>query len=334
MSDSPQPGPDQAAFLPEEAFDSAATRADPPPEKVLVVDDEQAARESVVDFLRLEGYEVSEASDGETALQMVEREHYNVVVTDLVMPRMDGLAFMKAARQFERHTEYIVMTGFASWETAVEAMKLGAADYLPKPLNFDLLRIVVARTLEKQRLAEWARQAEYYRRLAQTDGLTALYNHRFFQQLLAAEMSRAQRFKRPLSLIMLDVDRFKAYNDAYGHQAGDRALQHLARLLKRSSRNYDLIARYGGEEFVIILPETDKRLAAEVAERVRAAVAETPIEHAEASQGEYITVSLGVAGFPQDAMEKGDLVRKADRALYRAKRRGRNQVCIYEADDA
>src|SRR6185503_12845207 len=115
-------------------------------------------------------------------------------------------------------------------------------DYLPKPFPLELLRMVVGRTLHAQQLVERAQQASMYERLAHTDELTELHNYRFFQQSLSAEINRAQRFKRSLSLIMLDLDQFKAYNDVYGHQAGDLALQQLGQLLRRSSRSYDLVA--------------------------------------------------------------------------------------------
>jgi two-component system, cell cycle response regulator len=304
------------------------------PRKILVVDDEEAVRRAVADILRLDGYDVCEAGDGHTALQHMEQEPFELVVTDLVMPAMDGLTLVKMAQQRGYRAAYIVMTGFASMDSAVEAMKLGAADYLPKPFPLDLLRLVVARTLEKQQLAERARQAEVYEKLAHTDGLTELYNYRFFQRLLSVEMSRAQRFQRPLSLIMLDVDDFKMYNDVYGHQAGDQALRQLARLLRRSSRSYDLVARYGGDEFVVILPETNKKTAAEVAERIRTFVEKTRIEDEHQGLGWHITASLGIASFPEDAAERADLIRKADQALYHAKTCGRNRTSLYGELDA
>jgi diguanylate cyclase (GGDEF)-like protein len=291
-----------------------------------VVDDEEAVRRLIVDILRIDGYEVSEAGDGVEALQQLEREHFDVVLTDMVMPRMDGLTLLKTARQLDHQAAYIVMTAYASWDSAVEAIKSGAEDYVPKPCHLELLRLVVARTLGKRRLEERARQAELYERLAHTDGLTDLYNYRFFQQLLSVEMSRAQRFRRPLSLIMLDIDHFKAYNDIYGHQAGDHALHQLAILLQRSSRSYDLVARYGGDEFVIILPETDKGTAAEVAERIRACVEQASSTGSDGPPGQQLTTSLGIASFPQDATDTADLIRKADRALYHAKSKGRNRL--------
>jgi two-component system, cell cycle response regulator len=306
----------------------------PPPCRILVVDDEAALRQTVVDVLRHDGYDVYEASHGAAALECLERQPFALVITDIVMPQMDGLTFIKAANQRGYHPAYVVMTGYHSWDAAVEAMKLGAADYLPKPFPLELLRLVVGRTLHVQRLAERAHQADLYEKLAHTDGLTELYNYRFFQQLLSAELNRAQRFNRALSLIMLDLDHFKAYNDIYGHQAGDQALRQLGQLLRRSSRSYDSVARYGGDEFAIILPETSQEVATEVAERIRVGVETATIVGDPQAPNAHFTASLGVANFPEDATQQPDLIRKADLALYQAKTCGRNRVSGYDAAQA
>jgi diguanylate cyclase (GGDEF)-like protein len=163
--------------------------------------------------------------------------------------------------------------------------------------------------------------------LARTDGLTSLRNHRAFQEAFAFELERSRRTKRPLSLIMLDVDHFKAYNDTHGHPGGDRVLRSVAKILQANLRTVDVVARYGGEEFVVLLLETPGLDAALVAEKLRAAVADTPFEGAEASQpGGKLTISLGLASFPLQATTGEALLALADAALYRAKHAGRNQV--------
>ncbi len=163
-------------------------------------------------------------------------------------------------------------------------------------------------------------------RLAVTDGLTGLYNHKHFHEALAAEVNRARRYGHPISLLLVDIDRFKAYNDAWGHQAGDALLRTLAGIFKAAARENDLVARYGGEEFAIILPQTDKRQATALAKRLCRTVERRRCKGEEILPGGRLTISLGVAAYPEDGVQAADLVGRADQALYRAKNLGRNQV--------
>jgi len=159
--------------------------------------------------------------------------------------------------------------------------------------------------------------------LSITDGLTGLYNHRHFQEQLEVEVKRAQRYDLNLSLIMIDLDHFKEFNDTYGHLEGDTLLRKIAQILKSCLRETDFVARYGGEEFGVILPETNKEGASIASERVRRSIS----EHTFGEVGAKMTVSLGVASYPDDACFRADLIKKADEALYRAKREGRNRTC-------
>jgi len=167
-------------------------------------------------------------------------------------------------------------------------------------------------------------------RLASTDGLTGLYNHKHFHEALGAEFSRAHRYAYPISLLLVDIDHFKSYNDAWGHQAGDGLLRDLAGTFKAAARQNDLVARYGGEEFVFVLPQTDKRQATALAKRLCRAVERRRCEGEEVLPGGRLTVSIGVAEYPaEDVLHAADLVGRADQALYRAKSLGRNQVQVW-----
>lgn len=171
-----------------------------------------------------------------------------------------------------------------------------------------------------------------FKRQALIDELTNIYNRRHFEDRLEEEVQRALRHKRPLSLIMIDIDHFKNYNDKNGHPAGDRLLQKLAALLREAKRDTDILARYGGEEFSIIVPETGHKGAGELAERIREVVEEYPFQHREKQPLGKLTISLGVADIPTHAQSKKELLDSADKALYNAKESGRNQVQIAEIE--
>ncbi len=306
---------------------------DDPAASILVVDDEPGVRGVMEEILAREGYKVSTASDGVEALTLVHTQRYDLVLSDLYMPKMDGLELLKRIKDLPDSPDVIIITGHASVESAVQAMKLGAADYIPKPLNFELLRLVVSKTLNQRRLKRRAAEMEFYKLLSRLDGLTDVYNHRFFHQILAAELARAKRFQRPLSLLMIDVDYFKEYNDAWGHQAGDEVLKRLASIFKRLSRTYDTVARYGGEEFAIILPELGKETAILVGERIRQEVLATNFPGEEGLPNRQLTISLGLATYPQDATEKERLISVADEALYMAKKLGKNRLFYFERSE-
>lgn len=164
-------------------------------------------------------------------------------------------------------------------------------------------------------------------RLAITDELTSLYNRHFFMNRLDHEMERGRRYQRSLSLMMIDLDDFKNYNDTHGHQLGDRLLQDLTRCFRKLIRKTDVAARYGGEEFVILMPETVQEMAVSLAKRICVAVADYPFIHGETQPLGRVTISVGVAEFPSEADSTDSLIRKADQALYRAKEKGKNRVC-------
>jgi len=168
--------------------------------------------------------------------------------------------------------------------------------------------------------------------LSNTDRLTNLWNYGYLQHQLNEEVKRANRFNRHLSLLMADIDFFKNFNDTLGHQAGDRLLKEIAEILKTSCREVDLVARYGGEEFAIILPETFKEKAYSSAERIRKLTAAHAFHYSDSQPAKRITISIGVASFPQDASSKDDLIACADKALYVAKQTGRNRVCMFSRE--
>ena len=195
--------------------------------------------------------------------------------------------------------------------------------FTKREINFlRLMSVNATLAIEKTKLMEKIEQ------MAITDELTGLYNHRFFVKGLDEEIERARRYKHPLSLMMSDIDYFKRYNDTYGHLKGNYVLKQVAAIIKENTRKGDIAARYGGEEFAEVFVESEKSKAAEVAERMRVFIEKTHFNHAETQPGGKLTISIGVASFPEDAENMNDLIEKADNALYRAKGEGRNRMCV------
>jgi diguanylate cyclase (GGDEF)-like protein len=295
---------------------------------VLVVDDEQVMQDVMRDILSDCGYQVDVESDGEGALLRLKEKEYTLVFADVRMPKMDGMEFLRRAKHLNPDLDIIMMTGYASVDIAVEAMKLGARDFITKPFNLDHIKLVSARAIERKILKKQAEEIDYYKKISLTDGLTELFNRRYFTQLMNVEVSRSKRNSKSFCLLMIDVDDFKSYNDALGHPAGDEALKFLGWLLKHHARVSDTVCRYGGEEFSIILPETSIPEGRKAAERLRRIVEETEFDRQDVLAARNLTVSVGLACYPDDGTDAQELVQKADGALYQAKKNGKNRVVV------
>lgn len=297
---------------------------------ILVVDDEEVSRQLLTDFLSDFGYHVQTAPDGETALSLARENPFDLIITDIRMPGMSGIDLIHSIRELNLalDTNFIVITGYASIETGIAAMKEGAYDYISKPFNLEEMRVVVERALERQNLMREAKQKEYYQALSILDGLTELYNHRYFHDLIAREVNRALRYPQVFILLMIDIDDFKGFNDKYGHLAGDCALREVAKVMLRTLRKVDLICRYGGEEFAVILPQTNIQGGKDVAERLRNIIEGMDIKDEKNTFLGKVTISVGVASFPENGQSKEDLMKAADAALYQAKSQGKNKFCL------
>jgi len=278
--------------------------------KILIVDDSALVRKTLRRHLERQGFELAEAEDGERAMEQIAAFDPDLVLLDVMMPKLDGFEVarrVKADPKF-RHLYIIMLTARRENEDEISGLDVGADDYVTKPFNAGTLLARIRRGLS----------VSQERTAGVLDGLTRLYNRRVFYEFLAREQARSLRTGQPLAFIMADIDHFKAVNDTFGHQAGDDVLRELAALLRQGGRAMDLPARLGGEEFGLLLPGTPLAGAAQVAERLRATVE----AHAFAGVGR-LSISLGVA---QYRGEEHDIVEDADKAMYRAKHKGRNRV--------
>ena len=300
-------------------MDTPATR-----ERLLVVDD-QPINIQVMNEIFSAQYQVFMATGGQQALDFCHRSPPDLVLLDIVMPGMDGYevcAALKAAPD-TCDIPVIFVTAHTDASEETRGLEAGAVDFISKPVNPAVVRARVKTQLTLKR------QSDLMRQLVFLDGLTGVFNRRYFDQQLQTEMARAMRAQNPLSLIMLDVDFFKRFNDHYGHQAGDDCLRQVAQTLKETLRRpADLVARYGGEEFVCVLPETNFAQAIALAHELELSVRKKAIPHADSDLAGVVTISLGVAGFTTGTSgDAATLVAQADTQLYQAKASGRGRVC-------
>jgi diguanylate cyclase (GGDEF)-like protein len=299
--------------------------------KILLAEDQRVAARFIERMLKEIGHEVTVVPDGEVAWQIVRAGETPVLISDWLMPRLDGLELCRRIRAAEsdHYTYIILLTSRDRYEDKLQGLDAGADDFLTKPPNPHELSV-------RLRIAErivaihekLARQNRRLAELAMTDELTGVKNRRRFLEDFELYAALAVRQRMPLSLVVLDVDHFKQYNDTFGHPAGDQVLRTVAATLSQNVREHDVVARYGGEEFVVVLPATDAHPALELAERLRLALEQ------QSGTPRQVTASFGVATLDRGGGNVASLIEEADRALYRAKGSGRNRVCHFRDVDA
>lgn len=300
-----------------------------PRQRILIVDDTRENIQILAEALGV-GYKISVATNGEDALRIAGSEQApDLILLDIMMPGMDGYEVCKRLKNEERTEKIpvIFITAKIRVEDETLGLEMGAVDYITKPFSLPIVKARVKAHLELKR------NRDLLENIVHLDGLTGIRNRRFFDDALTNEWRRGGRRGSPLSLIMIDIDHFKKFNDTYGHIIGDDCLRQVADTLSDTVRRpADFVARYGGEEFSAVLPDTDADAARLIAELMRKRVESLEISHS-GSSSEVVTVSLGVATVvPRRSSDPEMLVQSADKMLYEAKEGGRNQVCCLALD--
>ena len=297
---------------------------------VLIVDDDLSVRNTMDEYIANAGFSTLAASSAEEALELIEKNDFAVVITDIRLPGLGGLELTKVIKQ-KNGSDVIVVTGYSDDYSYEEAINIGASDFVIKPVRLEELLLRLRRVLKERQLSsERTRMMQKLQKLATTDGLTKLYNSRSFYSQLELEVDRYNRYKHPLSLLLLDIDNFKEFNDNFGHLEGDKVLVRFSQIIKSCLRTNDSAYRYGGEEFTVILPETNGDEAKTVAQRIRSSLESEKFKPIP-DKNAQITISIGVTQYyPKE--ELSAFIRRADKAMYLSKKNGRNRVSVLLAE--
>lgn len=296
--------------------------------RILIVDDRQSSYERIEATLSAE-HTVDVQADPNEALFRVAEGNYELVIVSLGLKDFDGLRLCSQIRSLERTRNMPILAIAEADNNArlVRGLEIGVNDYLIRPIDKNEMLARVRTQIKKKRYTERLRDnVQASIEMAITDALTSLYNRRYMETHLSALVEQAAQRGKPIAVLILDIDFFKAINDGHGHDAGDDVLREFSMRIRKSIRNIDLACRYGGEEFVIVMPETDIAVASMVAERIRRRIATEPFPIQQGSKNLEVTISIGIAALNGAEDNAAAMLKRADTALYRAKRDGRNRV--------
>ena len=296
--------------------------------RILIVDDRPASYERIAAMLSTE-HEVEVETDANRALFHAADGNFDLLIISLDLENFDGLRLCSQLRSLER-TRNIPVLGVTEPDNnarMVRGLEIGVNDFLMRPIDQNELLARARSQVRKRRYTERLRDnVQMSIEMAITDPLTGLFNRRYMESHVATLVEQAAARSKPLTVMVLDIDYFKSINDTHGHDAGDDVLRDFALRIKRSIRGIDLACRYGGEEFVLVMPETDMAVAAMVAERLRRRIAAEPFSIQKGAKSVPVTISIGIAGLRDKDDTAASVLKRADQALYRAKRDGRNRV--------
>jgi two-component system cell cycle response regulator len=296
--------------------------------RILIVDDRQSSYERIVATLSAE-HTVDVQADPNDALFRIAEGNYELVIVSLGLKDFDGLRLCSQLRSLERMRSMPILAIAEPDNNArlVRGLEIGVNDYLVRPIDKNEMLARVRTQIKKKRYTERLRDnVQASIEMAITDALTSLYNRRYMETHLAALTEQAAQRGKPITVLILDIDFFKSINDGHGHDAGDDVLREFSLRIRKSIRNIDLACRYGGEEFVIVMPETDMAVAGMVAERIRRRIATEPFPIQQGTKNLEVTISIGIAALNGADDTAAAMLKRADTALYRAKRDGRNRV--------
>jgi len=295
---------------------------------ILVVDDEKEIRDVIQESIQFAGFACWASESGDEALKFLEERQIDIVIADIRMPGLSGFELTEIVKK-KYDTDVIIITGYGKEFQYEEAIEKGASEFILKPVRSRELLVRLRRVLRERALIAQRREMEArLRELTITDDLTKLYNMRHFYGQLQLELDRALRYDNPLSLLLLDVDQFKQFNDAYGHLEGDKILIKLGDVIRRCLRKSDTAYRYGGDEFMVLLPQTRGSEAMKVAERIRSNF--LPVKSDHVPDGNIdTTLSIGVVEYRPDE-DLSEFVKRADLVMYKSKNQGGNQCLIEE----